>query len=129
VVPAAALAAGAHARRARPASTRGAHLVLDDRRIVQDPDLFDGHRRHLDQQYPPQRVRDRRVDADEVKDDLVVRKRPHLDPHVAGEELEIERVVDAERGIDARVLRGRCVRRRIWPASHVLVLLGEVLRQ
>jgi hypothetical protein len=83
---------------------RGAHLVLDDGCVVQDPDLLDRHGRHLDEQYPSDCVRDRRVDPDDVKDDLVVAHRLHVDPHLAREELEVERVVDAERGVGARIL-------------------------
>lgn len=50
------------------------HLVLNDARVVVHVHALDGHRRYLGDHDAAQRVRDRRVDTDEVELEIVLQQ-------------------------------------------------------
>jgi hypothetical protein len=71
-----------HAQR-HEAKAVGQYLILNDRRVVPDVYVLDGHGGHLGQQDAAQRVGDGSVHADEVEHDLFIRQALDFDLHLA----------------------------------------------
>jgi hypothetical protein len=67
-----------HVERHEPEPVRE-HFVLDNGRVVPDVDVLDRHGRHLGQQNAAQCIRDRRIDANQIENDLVVAQTLDLD--------------------------------------------------
>ena len=97
------------------------HLVLHDRRVVDEEDVLDRDGRHLGDEDAAQRVGDGGVDADEVEREALGGELRDGDAQAARPGGKVPGVVDAERHVVARARDGRRLFFRLLVKCFVFV--------